>query len=85
MERLLTVDDVMEIIQVSRRTAYTYMQSMLHMVRPLRVTETALRSWIAERMEAPAGNPAEKKRQMRHMHRNEPVMRIERRKAGQST
>ena len=49
MDKLLTVDDVAEILQVSRRTAYTYMGKMLHLNQPLRVSESALRAWIAGR------------------------------------
>ena len=80
MERLLRVEDVMDIVQVSRRTAYTYMQSMLHMERPLRVTEAALKEWIAERTKAPAGMRPERKT----WHRAETITRIPRRKGGQT-
>lgn len=54
MDRLLTVDDVAEILRVSRRTAYGKMKQMIHLPSPLRVTETALRGWIAEQMVDPA-------------------------------
>lgn len=54
MDKLLTVDDVAGILQVSRRTAYTYMRQMVHMERPMRVTEKALAGWITGRMTAPA-------------------------------
>lgn len=80
MERLLTVEDVMEIVQVSRRTAYTYMQTMIHMTRPLRVTEAALKAWIAERMTAP-GQPVAKAKKPQ-AYRHAPVTHIERRKGG---
>ena len=49
MERLLTPDDVAEILQVGKRSAYTYMGQMVHMDSPLRVTEEALREWINKR------------------------------------
>ena len=54
MDRLLTVDDVAEILRVSRRTAYGKMKQMIHLPSPFRVTETALRGWIAEQMVDPA-------------------------------
>ena len=49
MEKLLTVDDVAEALQVAPRTAYTFMHQMVHLTKPLRVSENSLRVWIAER------------------------------------
>ena len=53
MDRLLTPDDVAEIMQVSRRTAYAIMHQMPHMMRPFRVSEAGLRAYITSRTEAP--------------------------------
>jgi len=53
MDKLLTPDDVAAILQVSRRTAYTYIGQMIHLERPLRVSESSLRAWIIERTAGP--------------------------------
>lgn len=53
MEKLLAPDDVAEILQVSRRTAYTIMHQMAHLERPFRVSESGLRAWLAERTMQP--------------------------------
>ena len=53
MEKLLTPDDVAQVLQVSRRTAYRIMHQMPHMETPFRVAETGLRAWIAGRTVAP--------------------------------
>lgn len=47
MEKLLTPDDVAEVLQVSRRTAYTYMHQMRHLENPLRVTREALQAFLS--------------------------------------
>ena len=47
MERMLTVDDVAETLQISRRSAYRYMAGMVHLEKPMRITEGALREWIS--------------------------------------
>ena len=39
MDKLLTADDVAEVLQVSRRTAYKIMHEMPHMESPFRVAE----------------------------------------------
>ena len=49
----MTVDDVAAALQVSRRTAYTYMGQMIHLAGPLRVSESSLRAWIIERTAGP--------------------------------
>ena len=54
MRKLLTADDVAEIMRVARRTAYTYMRQMPHMESPLRVAEEDLFAWIDGRTVAPA-------------------------------
>ena len=54
MDKLLTPDDVANILRVSRRTAYRIMHQMPHMETPFRVAETGLRAWIAWRTVAPA-------------------------------
>ena len=46
MQKMLTVDDVAETLQISRRSAYRYMAGMVHLERPMRITEGALREWI---------------------------------------
>ena len=53
MKALLTVDDVAAVLQVSRRSAYTYMEQMPHMDQPRRVTERALQEWIDSKMVCP--------------------------------
>lgn len=57
MEKMLSADDVAEALQVSRRTAYTIMHQMEHLPRPFRVTEGALRGWLAERTLGPGETP----------------------------
>lgn len=53
IEKMYSADDVAEIKQVSRRTAYNIMRQMPHMMRPFRVSEAGLRAYIASRTEAP--------------------------------
>lgn len=52
---LLKAEDVARELNVSLRTAYNIMHEMFHVQRPLRVTEEALQTWIAENTAAPAG------------------------------
>ena len=54
MEKLLTPDEVAEVLRVSRRTAYRIMHQMPHIETPFRVAETGLRAWIAGRTVSPA-------------------------------
>ena len=54
MDKLLTPDEVSEILRVSRRTAYRIMHQMPHMETPFRIAESGLRAWIAGRTVAPA-------------------------------
>ena len=54
MDKLLTPDEVAEVLRVSRRTAYRIMHQMPHMETPFRVAETGLRAWIAGRTVSPA-------------------------------
>ena len=54
MDKLLTSDDVAQVLHVSRRTAYRIMHQMPHLETPFRVAETGLRAWIAGRTVAPA-------------------------------
>ena len=54
MDKLLTPDEVAEVLRVSRRTAYRIMHQMPHLETPFRVAETGLRAWIAGRTVAPA-------------------------------
>ena len=49
MERMLTPEDVAQVLSVSRRTAYDYMTQMPHLDRPRRVSEYSLHEWIMER------------------------------------
>lgn len=51
---LLKAEDVARELNVSLRTAYNIMHEMFHVKRPLRVTEEALQTWIAENTAAPA-------------------------------
>lgn len=53
MERLLTADDVAQVLKTSRRSAYRHMHDMVHIETPFRVTETALRAWIAQKTTIP--------------------------------
>lgn len=49
MERLLSVQDLMDRYQCSRQTAIRYMRKMEHQERPYMVTEKALRAWEQSR------------------------------------
>lgn len=63
MEKLLTVEDVAEKLQVTRATAYKYIRQMRHMESPVRVTESDLNAWVMARMTAPGDRmEPEKKR-----------------------
>lgn len=62
MDKLLTADDVAEVLQVSRRTAYKIMHEMQHMESPFRVAESALRSWIWDKTKLPGEKGGKKKR-----------------------
>lgn len=53
MERLLTADDVAQVLKTSRRSAYRHMHDMVHLETPFRVSETALRAWIAQKTTIP--------------------------------
>ena len=55
MEKLLTPDDVAEVLRVSRRTAYRIMHQMPHIENPFRVAESGLRAWLYERTAQPEG------------------------------
>ena len=72
IKRMYTPDDVAEILQVKRRTAYTYIQEMEHTENPLRVTEEALQAFIDGRTVAPREKPGTKAKA--------PVIRIDRRR-----
>ena len=54
MEKLLTPDEVAEVLRVSRRTAYRIMHQMPHIETPFRVAESGLRAWLAGRTVDPA-------------------------------
>lgn len=58
MEKLLTVDDVADALQVCRRTAYTYMEEMIHLDRPRRVSECSFREWMRGRTAGPEDSRA---------------------------
>lgn len=60
MERLLSPDQVAEIMSISKRSAYDHMNRMPHMSSPLRVTERALREYIESKMVYPM--PIKRKR-----------------------
>ena len=53
MERLLSVQDLMERYQCSRQTAIRYMQKLEHMEKPYMVRETVLAAWERERTVKP--------------------------------
>ena len=54
MERLVSVENIMERYQCSRQTAARYMRAMEHMEKPLMVTEKALAAWERSRTVRPA-------------------------------
>jgi len=54
MDKLLTPDEVAEILQVSRRTAYRIMHQMPHIETPFRVSESGLLVWLAGKTVDPA-------------------------------
>ena len=54
MDKLLTPDDVAQVLQVSRRTAYRIMHQMPHVETPFRVSETELRVWLGRKTVSPA-------------------------------
>ena len=60
MERLMTANDVAQALNVSRRTAYTYMAEMIHLTRPLRVAESSFREWCFSNTTAPGSKPKSK-------------------------
>ena len=87
VDKLLKVDDVAAILQVSRRTAYDYMAQMIHLSSPLRVTESALREWLNARTAPPRGqeiirgrNNADLKRRMAAVNGTAPAFRLPRRR-----
>lgn len=47
-EKWLTVGDIAERLQLSRSSAYGYINRMEHITEPLRVSEKALEAWISE-------------------------------------
>ena len=65
MGKLLTVDDVAAILQISRRTAYKLMHKMPHLEHPFRVTETALMAYIAANTVYPGNGYTETKTRLR--------------------
>lgn len=82
MEKLLKAEDVARVLQVSQRTAHSYMQQMAHMTGPIRVQESALREWIAAR----TVRPGEKAKKPAHIkpRRHDPEWRIPMRRPGRS-
>lgn len=54
MERLLSVQDLMDRYQCSRQTAVRYMQKMEHMEKPYMVRASVLEAWERERTVKPA-------------------------------
>ena len=49
MDRLLSVQDLMDRYQCSRQTAVRYMQKMEHMEKPYMVRASVLEAWERER------------------------------------
>ena len=81
MDRMLTVDDVARVLQVSRRTAYTYMAQMIHMDSPRRVSEYGLSAWIRARTVDPAMQDKGKQK-TRQTALKTPITHIPRRREG---
>ena len=54
MERLLSVQDLMDRYQCSRQTAIRYMKQMEHQTKPYMVTERAVTEWDRSRTVLPA-------------------------------
>ena len=78
MKRLLSVTDMAERYQVSKKTAQRYMRKMPHMEKPLRVTEQAVEAWELGRTFEPDGSKVNRTWEVRH----EPgIVYIERRRA----
>lgn len=50
IDRLLSPEDVADIMSISKRSAYTVMHRIPHMDSPLRVTERALKDYIEGKM-----------------------------------
>lgn len=55
MEKLLSVKDIQSRYQCSPNTARAYIRQMIHMEKPLMVSEKALREWEQEKTIAPVG------------------------------
>ena len=59
MNRLLTAKDIAERYGKSEKTAMRYMRQMVHMEKPLRVTEQAVEAWEIERTYDPVSTQKE--------------------------
>ena len=53
MERLLSVQDLMDRYQCSRQTAIRYMQKLEHMEKPYMIRESVLMAWERSRTVKP--------------------------------
>ena len=66
MEKLLTIEDVAERLQVSRHRAGDYMRQMSCVILPggrrRRVTEQAFQNWLRMNMEHPAASSTKGRR-----------------------
>lgn len=62
MERMLSPEQVAEILSISKASAYTVIHRMPHMEQPLRVTERALREYIDSKMVYPIQMAKRKRR-----------------------
>lgn len=60
MERLYSVQDIMNRYQVTAQTARKYMRRMVHMEKPLMVSETSLRAYETGRTITPNQNTHKK-------------------------
>jgi hypothetical protein len=49
MEKLMTVEDVAEILRVKPATAYRKIKEMRHMTSPLRVRESDFMAWLQQK------------------------------------
>ena len=78
VKRLLSVADMTDRYQVSKKTASRYMRKMPHMEKPLRVTEQAVEAWELGRTFEPDGSKVNRTWEVR---REPGVIYIERRRA----
>lgn len=79
MDRLLFTADIIARYRCSRPTAIKRIRQMIHMERPLAVTEWAVRAWEDERTVNPAGAKKTAVDPLKTRHTG--TIRLERRRA----